>query len=110
MSMPNPQRVPARLPRLADHLAAAHRRRFWGREAELALFQATLSAGQSSVFYVHGLGGVGKSALLRAYAGVAAADGVITISIDGRVVDPSPGGFLLALRDALDLGATDAPL
>ena len=105
-------RAPARRPRLVDHLATAHHQGFWGREDELALFRSALraEAGQSSVFYVHGLGGVGKSALLRAYAGLAAANGVIAVSLDGRVVDPSPGGFLLALRDALELGPADAPL
>jgi AAA ATPase domain len=110
--MSNAHRSPARLPRLADQLAAAHVQRFWGREDELALFGSALrgGAGQCSIFYVHGLGGVGKSALLRACAGVAAADGVAAVSMDGRVFDPSPGGFLLALRDALDLDAADSPL
>ena len=110
--MANPHRVPSRLPRLADQLAAVRRQRFWGREEELALFRSALraGAGQVSAFYVHGLGGVGKSALLRAYADLASAHGATAVSMDGRVVDPSPGGFLLALRDAMELGPAESPL
>lgn len=99
------------LPRLADRLAAAHHQRFWGREAELALFRSALDDDGTacSVFYVHGLGGVGKSALLRQYAAIAREAGVTTALLDARVIDASPGGFLLALRDALSLGAQASP-
>jgi hypothetical protein len=58
----------------------AERRRFWGREAELALVReavkTTLKGGATRAFYIHGLGGVGKSALLRECGNIAAEAGV----------------------------------
>jgi hypothetical protein len=86
-------------------------RPFRGREDELCLFRSALCASpDGSVLYVHGLGGVGKSALLRECTGIAMQAGLETVLLDGRLVDPSPGGFLLALRDVLALGATDSPV
>lgn len=98
--------------RLAERLAIGHRQRFCGREAELALFRSAL-AGEGaafSVLYVHGLGGVGKSALLREYAAFARERGTTPVCLDGRMIDPSPAGFLLALRDALGLSASESPI
>jgi hypothetical protein len=98
-------------PRLADRLSATHRERFWGRKDELALFRSALAeeAAPFSVVFVHGLGGVGKSALLREYQRIAAQVGMNSVLLDGRLLDPSPGGFLLALGDALGPGATGSP-
>jgi hypothetical protein len=82
---------------MAERLAVERRRRFWGRDAELTLFRSALM-GEGAVFsvlYVHGLGGTGKSSLLREYMVVAAQHGVRAVYVDGRLVDPSPGAFLL---------------
>ena len=98
--------------RLGDRLEATSRRRLWGRERELALFQSALTdrSAPFSVLYVYGLGGVGKSALLGECAREAARAGMLTVRLDGRSIEASPGGFVHALADALGLGDPDAAL
>ncbi|HEX9923526.1 MAG TPA: AAA family ATPase [Anaerolineae bacterium] len=98
---------------LADRLTAIRRGRFVGREAELDLFRSALLAAEPpfAVLHVYGLGGVGKSTLLREYARLAAEAGRPVILLD-RDVEPSPPGFGLALRRALGLeeSSVDLPL
>ena len=91
--------------RLADRLAAARAGRFVGREAELDLFRSALLAAESpfAVLHLYGPGGVGKTTLLREYARMAAEMGRPVALLDGRNIDPSPPGFLLALHLALGL-------
>jgi len=86
-----------------DALARARRRRFVGRAAELELLDAALAAEEPpfGVLHVHGPGGVGKSALLRAFADRAAAAGATPALVDGRDLEPSPDGFLTAFARAL---------
>ncbi|MEU6709872.1 hypothetical protein ABZ897_00215 [Nonomuraea sp. NPDC046802] len=64
-----------------------------GREEELAVFNAALYGGGCSVLYVHGPGGIGKSALLRRFAHEAEAAGRPASMVDGRRLEP-------VLRDA----------
>ncbi|GGT00410.1 MULTISPECIES: AAA family ATPase [Streptomyces] len=84
-------------PRLSTRLSAAREQAFIGRSHELARFRAALAAGPDapSVLYVHGPGGVGKSALLRRCADEASAAGRRVVRVDGRRIDPSPTGFAL---------------
>jgi hypothetical protein len=83
-----------RRPRPADRLAAARRRRFVGREAELALFGSALAGPEPpfALLYVHGPGGVGKTLLLGEFARLAGEAGVPAVRLDGRDLDPSPPG------------------
>jgi hypothetical protein len=106
------ERTTERFPRLGDRLAVALRRRLCGRERELRLFRDALTGGTGpfSLFYVYGLGGVGKSALLDACAQHAAAEGVMTVHVDARNMEASPRGFLHAVAEALDLEGVDAAL
>jgi hypothetical protein len=92
-------------PRIADRLAAVRRGRFVGRIAELELFHAALLAAEPpfAVLYIYGSGGVGKTTLLREYVQVAAESGRSVVYLDGRNVDPSPPGFLLALGQSIGL-------
>ncbi|HEX5165148.1 MAG TPA: ATP-binding protein [Thermomicrobiales bacterium] len=92
-------------PRLADRLAAARRGRFVGRHAELDTFRSALLAPAPpfAVLYLYGPGGIGKSSLLREYARIASEVDKPAFRIDGRNVDPSPPGFLRAVRHALQL-------
>ncbi|WP_327581485.1 ATP-binding protein [Nonomuraea sp. NBC_00507] len=75
-----------------------------GREEELAVFHAALYGGGCSVLYVHGPGGIGKSALLRRFAHEATLAGRPVSTVDGRTPEPSPAAFEaeaeLVLRDA----------
>src|SRR5690348_14696968 len=72
---------------LGWHLQAARETAFVGREEELAVFKAALYGGGCSVLYVHGPGGIGKSALLRRFAREAAVAGRPVSTVDGCTVD-----------------------
>jgi hypothetical protein len=94
---------------VADRLKTARRRRFVGRAAELELFLGALAASESSfsVLWLHGPGGVGKTALLGAFSESAEDAGVRVVSLDLRTIEPSPPAFMAELGRALGL-PTDA--
>ncbi|MFI7673073.1 AAA family ATPase [Actinophytocola sp. NPDC049390] len=77
---------------LHGRLQAARLRAFVGRKEERAAFDEALCGG--GVLFVHGPGGVGKSALLRCFAQRAAEAGRTVTVLDGRVLVPSPTAFL----------------
>lgn len=80
--------------RIAERDAAA----FVGRQKELAALERHLADdARATVVYLHGPGGIGKSALLRALARRAVAAGYTLRWVEGRDVPPSPDG----LEDAL---------
>jgi hypothetical protein len=108
--MPALNHDPEHTVRLADRLVTARRRRFVGRAGELELFRAALQESEPpfAVLHVYGPGGVGKTTLLGEYARVADDAGVPAVRLDGRTIEPSPAGIVLALRQALRL-AEDAP-
>jgi hypothetical protein len=113
-AMPEPNLTAARPIelRLADRLQAARGRRFVGRRHELELFRTMLAArgAPCHVLLVHGPGGVGKTALLQAYAQLAASAGLGVVAIDGRAVEPSPHGVQLALGRALGIAEAGSPI
>jgi hypothetical protein len=90
---------------VADRLRGARRRRFVGRAAELELFRDALEAGEPPfcVLFVHGPGGVGKTALLDALGAAAEAAGLQPVRLDLRAIEPSPPAFLAALATARGL-------
>ncbi|MBB5083955.1 ATP-binding protein [Nonomuraea endophytica] len=71
---------------LGRRLRAARELAFVGREEELAAFNKALYGG-SSVLYVHGPGGIGKTALLRRFAHEAAAAGRPVSLVDGDTLE-----------------------
>ncbi|MFG1608697.1 AAA family ATPase [Actinoplanes sp. NPDC049265] len=77
---------------LKERLRAGRRRSFVGRTGEIELFRRLLAA-PSGVLFVHGPGGVGKSALLDVLAEVAAAEGVSVVRVDGRHLPPVAGAL-----------------
>jgi hypothetical protein len=86
---------------LGAALRQARQRRFVGRAGELELFRAALEgSARWSVLFVHGPGGVGKTALLTAFAEAAEAAGVPAWRVDLRGVEPSPPGFMAAVSGA----------
>ncbi|MEV0351451.1 ATP-binding protein [Nonomuraea sp. NPDC050680] len=78
---------------LGWRLRTARETAFVGREEELAVFGAALYGGGCSVLYVHGPGGIGKSALLRRFAHEGAAAGRPVSMVDGRSLESSPVTF-----------------
>jgi hypothetical protein len=80
-----------------------------GREAELEQLSGLLHDDGPVVAFVHGIAGIGKTTLLRTFAGRARSDGAIVIEIDGTSIEPSAGGLRQALAAAIGLepSATD---
>jgi DNA-binding response OmpR family regulator len=80
-----------------------------GREAERESLLLALADDGPVVVFVHGIGGVGKSALLDAFAADARAAGALVLQLDGGAIEPTRRGFLAALSAATGtaLGTTD---
>lgn len=93
---PTPTRIDSRW----DAFAALRRRVFTGRVAELRLLRELLLSEQrgSFVVWLHGMGGVGKSALLRRFADEVEAQGRAARTVDLRRTEPSPEAFRAALE------------
>jgi hypothetical protein len=98
--------------RLSSRLSAARSQRFVGRAAEQDLFRSALAAPELPfhVLHVFGPGGVGKTSLLNQFVMLAEQSGAPAYYLDGRNVEPSPEGFLAALRSALELDPAASPL
>src|SRR5262245_15354291 len=72
-----------------------------GRDRERAAVGALAYEDRPLVAIVHGIAGVGKSALLRAAAHDARQRGATAVLLDGRAIEPTEPGFLSALGTAL---------
>src|SRR5688572_240214 len=68
-----------------------------GRETELATLRTVLEDDGPRVLFVHGIGGVGKSALVEAFSANARAVNARVIELDGGAVEPTARGFTSAL-------------
>ncbi|MFD4642173.1 ATP-binding protein [Lentzea sp. NPDC058436] len=86
------------MPSLGHTLRELRRWSFTGRDEEVAVFREVL--GGPGVLFVHGPGGVGKSALLDVFAGIAAEKGLDPVRVDAR--------HLTLGREALPVLADDA--
>lgn len=86
-----------------------------GRDHELRVLGTTLQPDGPLVVFVHGIGGMGKSALLERFAqqaehGELPGGAATVVRLDCRQVEPTAAGFLEALAGALaDLGPAGAP-
>ena len=88
--------------RVADLLDAASRRGFIGRSAELAVFDGLLDRVEHvSLLWIFGPGGVGKTALIQAWASRARHAGWQTVRVDGRAVAHSAQAFSEAVDSVL---------
>lgn len=98
--------------RLADRLSLARHRRFAGREAERALFQAALAAADLPfcVLYIFGPGGVGKTSLVSEFAYLCDEANIPSLRLDARNIEPAPESFLTALQTAMGLIPPESPL
>jgi len=90
---------------MADRLVAAREGLFVGRDAELATFEAAVTARQlpMCVLWIYGPGGVGKSTLLRALGRRCRALGIPLHTLDADQIEPTPPAFGGALRRAAAL-------
>lgn len=84
---------------LGDRLHQGRRRRFVGRSEEIKSFSRALDAPGEffTVLFVHGPGGVGKSALLGELAEAAQRAGVAPVRLDAQIIQPSPSSVEGAL-------------
>lgn len=85
----------------ADHLRAARHGYFVGREDERVLFRAVLEAEELPfhVLYVHGPGGVGKTALLREFLHLCEETDMPAHYLDARDVEPTAAAFMQAVQE-----------
>ena len=84
--------------------AVPQRRRvpFVGREAELRALEELLR-GETQVICLHGIAGMGKSGVLRAFVQRAHEGGASVIELDCRTVEPTECGFLQAVAGLDDV-------
>ena len=87
---------------LGERVNARDRELFVGRARELARFEEVLAGDSAHVVHVSGVGGIGKSSLLRNVARSAAARGYGTVWIDGRDLPPFPNALETALETVRD--------
>lgn len=85
---------------LQDRLRVARHALFVGRDRERARFEEALGADRLPfhVLYLHGPGGVGKTALLREFQHLARQAGIPAAYLDARNLDASPE----AVREAIE--------
>jgi len=74
---------------------------FVGRSAELDRLERVVVGDAPSVTFVHGVNGIGKSALLTAFASTVRANGALVVALDCRTLEPTARGVVLALTGAL---------
>ena len=79
---------------LIDEQAAA----LVGRHDELTLLRQLLGDGGPLVVFVHGIAGIGKSALVEAFGLEARSGGATVLRMDCRAIEPTERGFLAALE------------
>ncbi|HEX8463318.1 MAG TPA: AAA family ATPase [Abditibacterium sp.] len=88
---------------LSDRLQQARQRLFVGRAAEIESWRAAMEseAWPVPIWHLSGLGGIGKTSLLRQWKQLALAQGVAVASLDARDFPATPDAFCEALREAL---------
>ncbi len=88
---------------LSNRLQQARERLFVGRAAQLESFALALKSDSwpVAVWHLHGLGGMGKTSLLRQWKAQAREAGLAVITLDGRDFEPNQAAFCHALREAL---------
>jgi len=69
-----------------------------GRDDEMDVLRGVLGEGGPLVVFVHGIAGIGKSALVEAFGVEARAVGATVLRLDCRSIEPTERGFLGALE------------
>jgi hypothetical protein len=83
-----------------EHMEA-HAAAVVGRESELAVLRLLLVTDRPLVVFIHGIAGVGKSALVSLFAVDAREQGAIVCRLDCGDIEPTERGFLAALSGAI---------
>jgi hypothetical protein len=84
-----------------DLIAERATQRLIGRTAEMARLGRLLESDDPLVIHIHGIGGIGKSALLHAFAARARAQGATVALLDCRAIEPTERAFLQELGSAI---------
>jgi hypothetical protein len=87
--------------RVKDLLAQRALENFVGRTGEMATLFQCLEGESPLVMHIHGIGGVGKSALVQAFSAQAQVQGVTVVILDSPLIEPTERGFLQELGNAL---------
>lgn len=94
--------------RVADRLSRLRHRSFVGRQRELALLERCTEPDGPAVTFLHGIGGMGKSALLAVLGERWRTRGVRSVYLDARGIEPTARGFWQALGGELAVTALAA--
>ena len=86
---------------IKDSLERSHAHRFSGRERELARLATLFDATGPLIVLLQGVGGIGKTSLVRVFERESAAQGRQVHLLDCRGVEPVPLGLLGAIGTAL---------
>ena len=87
--------------RMKDFLAKRALENFVGRTEEMVALLKCLEDESPLVMHIHGIGGVGKSALMQAFSAQAKERGAIVVILDCRLIEPTERGFLHELGNAI---------
>jgi hypothetical protein len=94
--------------RIADLSRRRAAQRLVGRDEQLAALTALLDADPPApIAFVHGIAGIGKTALLRGFVVEAEKRNARIVELDCRTIEPTEHGFLQAVGDRLELAHED---
>jgi hypothetical protein len=94
--------------RIADLSRRRAAQRLVGRDEQLAVLTSLLDADPPALIaFVHGIAGIGKTALLRGFVVEAEKRNARIVELDCRTIEPTEHGFLQALGDRLELAHED---
>src|SRR5947209_5551571 len=86
---------------IKDSLERSHAHRFRGRERELARLATLFDPTGPLIVLVHGVGGIGKTSLVRVFERKSAAQGRRVCLLDCRGIEPVPSGLVGAIGTLL---------
>lgn len=90
--------------RMSDLTTSQAHQAFAGRNSELEVLRTVLSPEGPHVVHIHGIAGIGKTALLDMFTAEARDRGTTVIRLDCRNVEPTQPGFRQALGGAIGGG------
>ncbi len=89
--------------RVKDLLAQRALENFIGRTNEMTTLLQCLDDEYPLVVHIHGIGGVGKSALVQAFSIKAKHQGASVVILDSPLIEPTERGFLQELGNAIGI-------